>query len=150
MQPPRKTHDFSLSCMRDKADSRRTIVHNRPNQCCAQFTDELALLPCLSNLGAQEFRSRKTVCAGLLACFRDSPAFWHSADCSQARYLCRPTGRRSTMTLRGIGANANETILTRSIDLIPCFRTNLSMISDEGKRYVEEQAQGSADDRGAE
>jgi isochorismate hydrolase len=37
-------------------------------------------------------------------------------------------------------------------DLIPCFRTKLSMISAKGRgrRYVEEQAHGSADDRGAE
>jgi len=35
-------------------------------------------------------------------------------------------------------------------DLIPCFRTKLSMISEErrGKRHVEESAHGSADDRG--
>src|ERR1039457_4905714 len=32
MEAPRKTHDSSLSRMRGKADSRRTIVHNRPNQ----------------------------------------------------------------------------------------------------------------------
>jgi len=38
------------------------------------------------------------------------------------------------------------------IDLIPSFGTRLSMISDEGKgkRYVEEQAHGGADDWGAE
>jgi YD repeat-containing protein len=37
-------------------------------------------------------------------------------------------------------------------DLIPCFRTKLSMISAKGRgrRYVEEQAHGSADDRGVE
>ncbi len=37
-------------------------------------------------------------------------------------------------------------------DLIPSFRTKLSMISDDGKRkrYVEEQAHRGADDRGAE
>ena len=37
-------------------------------------------------------------------------------------------------------------------DLIPSFGTKLSMISDEGKgkRNVEEQAHGSADDRSAE
>src|ERR1700683_3644969 len=32
MRPPRKTDDFSLSCNRGKADSRRTIVHINPNQ----------------------------------------------------------------------------------------------------------------------
>ena len=39
-----------------------------------------------------------------------------------------------------------------AIDLLPVFRTSPSMISDEGKGkgYVEEQAHGSADDRGAE
>src|SRR5581483_2608963 len=38
------------------------------------------------------------------------------------------------------------------IDLIPSFGTKLSMISDErkGKRNVQEQAHGSADDRSAE
>src|SRR5271169_5326037 len=37
-------------------------------------------------------------------------------------------------------------------DLLPVFRTSPSMISDEGKgkKYVEEQAHGSADDRGTE
>jgi hypothetical protein len=37
-------------------------------------------------------------------------------------------------------------------DLIPSIRTKLSMISDEGKgkKDVEEQAHGSADDRGVE
>ena len=41
---------------------------------------------------------------------------------------------------------------TQTCDLLPAFRTSPSMISDEGKgkRYVEEQAHGSADDRGAE
>ena len=36
--------------------------------------------------------------------------------------------------------------------MLPCFRTKLSMISakERGSGYVEEQAHGSADDRGAE
>ena len=40
----------------------------------------------------------------------------------------------------------------KTFDLLPVFRTSPSMISDEGKGkgYVEEQAHGSADDRGAE
>jgi RHS repeat-associated protein len=39
-----------------------------------------------------------------------------------------------------------------TFDLLPAFRTCPSMISDEGKgkKYVEEQAHGGADDRGAE
>src|SRR5260370_27172049 len=46
---------------------------------------------------------------------------------------------------------SNQTV-ERCIDLLPCFRTKLSMISDEGKgnEDVEEQAYGSGDDRGAE
>jgi len=42
--------------------------------------------------------------------------------------------------------------LAQNVDLLPAFRTSPSMISDEGKgkRDVEEQAHGSADDRGAE
>ncbi|PYU61922.1 MAG: hypothetical protein DMG55_05910 [Acidobacteria bacterium] len=32
MQPPSEIHDFSLSCIRGKADSRRTTLHNRPIQ----------------------------------------------------------------------------------------------------------------------
>ena len=38
------------------------------------------------------------------------------------------------------------------LDLLPSFRTKLSMISakERGREYVEEQAHGSADDRGAE
>jgi DNA repair protein SbcC/Rad50 len=46
----------------------------------------------------------------------------------------------------------NHDINMYAPDLIPSFGTKLSMISDEGKgkRYVEEQAHGSADDRGAE
>ena len=38
------------------------------------------------------------------------------------------------------------------IHLLPCFRTKLSMIcaKERGRGYVEEQAHGSADDRGAE
>src|ERR1700690_3506397 len=37
-------------------------------------------------------------------------------------------------------------------DLLPCFRTKLSMIcaKERGRGYVEEQAHGSADDRGTE
>ena len=40
----------------------------------------------------------------------------------------------------------------RTADLLPCFRTKLSMISakERGTGYVEEQAHGGADDRGAE
>jgi hypothetical protein len=41
---------------------------------------------------------------------------------------------------------------TYTCDLIPSFRTKLSMISskERGREYVEEQAHGSAEDRGAE
>jgi len=43
-------------------------------------------------------------------------------------------------------------LMTHHPDLLPAFRTSPSMISDErkGKEYVEEQAHGSGDDRGAE
>ena len=42
--------------------------------------------------------------------------------------------------------------LVGQFDLLPCFRTKLSMIfaKERGRRYVEEQAHGSADDRSAE
>lgn len=49
-------------------------------------------------------------------------------------------------TSKSIGAEA------LGIDLIPSFRTKLSMIfaKERGKVYVEKQTHGSADDRGAE
>ena len=49
-------------------------------------------------------------------------------------------------------AIVDDLSLRGTCDLLPVFRTSPSMISDEGKgkRYVEEQAHGSADDRGAE
>ena len=52
---------------------------------------------------------------------------------------------------------ANHSVLgprltCRGDDLLPCFRTKLSMIcaKERGRGYVEEQAHGGADDRGAE
>ena len=54
--------------------------------------------------------------------------------------------------------NSNELLACERLaqlayfDLLPCFGTKLSMIcaKGRGRRYVEEQAHGSADDRGTE
>jgi len=53
---------------------------------------------------------------------------------------------------KGVYLWSDDNLSTDYFDLLPCFRTKLSMIcaKERGRRYVEEQAHRSADDRGTE
>src|SRR5712692_2367361 len=73
---------------------------------------------------------------------------------SPISHLSHPSGilrrlKASNWTSRG---NNNSREWSRPPDLLPCIRTKLSMIcaKERGRGYVEEQAHGSADDRGAQ
>src|SRR4029077_12146724 len=76
---------------------------------------------------------------------------------AHARQFTRPNWERlSRMPPRCVAILAffllRRSVAHQPADLIPSFGTKLSMISDEGKgkRNVEEQAHGIADDRSAE